>query len=200
MSNDEQSDNEPNIQGFIQKISKHIQYLDSIKVLTRGKAYEIFDDYKETEKLLNSLIGLQSVFGMFISLHPESIYSQQFKQTSDIFEKVSQTAEETSTFIEATLKAWDIVKQQIKPYNKNAYFCYNILTQEFKGTEFSFHGLILRILSNCAKLSSYLENMVKGEIIKAQQSELRSRKMSETFKEQDEADEKSSQNDSIQNT
>lgn len=156
--------------------------LEKFKVITAGMAYQVTCEKKETELLLTSLINLQNIFGIFINLHPESIYSQQHKYSSDVFDNnIVIVSGETTVLIDEALNIWQTIAGNILPFTRNKQYCFRFLTTVFQGAKYSFHGIILKILSNCQKLVSYLDNLEIGEIVKGQLDMVRSREMGKKF-------------------
>jgi len=63
----------------------------------------------------------------------------------------------------------------------NREYCYNLLNSPLGGTQWSFKGIILRIISNTKKLLPYLEYGGVFEYIKGIRSRRRDKGIAESF-------------------
>lgn len=156
---------------IINKIQVHYDYLLTYRTLTEEKAKNLITKKDDSDKLMDTFFGLQEIYGIFIGLHPESIYAPQFKQSSEVYDRMMKVVDEITRLITNALQIWQVITSNIKSYTQSGRYCYNYLTYQFQGN--SFHGFILSILNNTAIVLSFLKNLNKAEIIKGKQSSLR---------------------------
>jgi hypothetical protein len=137
-------------------------------------AYQILTNPGESEKVLSALLNLQSVHGIVLGLHPESVYSEDYKVRGDtIFNKIIEVSSESSKFIEVTLDVYQTLKAKVPPFIGNESYCYIILTSTLHETQWSFYGLILRVINNMKKILSYLTNIAELEKTKGKLAKYR---------------------------
>lgn len=163
------------------KLDGSVEYFRELKTMGEGKAFRIIIESEETDKLITALLSIQGIFGIIISLDPESIYAPQFKQTSGVYEKINVVAEQTSKLIDEAFSIWQEILSNVHPFTRSPRYCYKLLTTKFAGTKWSFHGILLQIMSNCEKIKSFLTYLYSGEVIKAELGRLRSQKLSKTY-------------------
>jgi len=164
---------------LIDMIIEPIDYLTTLKVINPIKARDLITNKnREGDKLVDALIKLQNAFGIMVNLHPESIYSPQFKQTSDMYKNMSDVSENLSYLIDETLNMWQWIKSKGTPITqKSAMFCYKHLIKCEEKSRISFTTLIVRILSDGNKLVGYLMSLTSSEKLKAYLSNLRAKTM-----------------------
>jgi len=136
---------------------------ECISSLNRRKAYELLCDSKVSSLLLESLLSLQQIYGMVLSMHPESIYSSESKVNPDtIFNKVIAVTEKASEMIDITLDVYQVLKAETPRFLASEDYCYYKIVSTIEGTRWSFYGLLLRVVSDCEKLISFLEILSSG--------------------------------------
>ena len=168
----EVSEGEQTFITLLADLSRDVKDLEDIALALAGvrTAHEYIYNGTKSAKLLQILLNLQTTHSIIMGMHPESLYSDE-KRTSATYEKIIEISENNSKFIEVALDVYQYLTSPAvtAPFLINREYCYNLLNSPLEGTQWSFRGLIFRILSNSKMLLSFQESLktfafVKGVI------------------------------------
>ena len=164
---------------MLEESKEFMESLQTLKNPSPSLTWELITDRSKADEMLDSLIGLQGLYGKIFSLDPESTYTPQFKNTSETFENIRKIAIDTSNLIDESFTVWQNILDNVHPFTRTVMYCHKLFTKRFTDTRFSFCGIIIQILSNCRKIISFLDNLEEGELIKAGLASVRSRRLGE---------------------
>lgn len=167
------------IKEFSKIVSDNAKKLEIYQNMDEDLAFNLIIDNEKKQEMVHALMQLQKVYGLSLSLEPESIYSSEFKEHSEIYNKIANVASKLSDIIDVTLRIWGLIASSIPSYQTSPKRCHTALTTSFGEVEISFHGLLLQVMSNCQKIIGFLDTIERGEIIKAHLGMVRQGRMGE---------------------
>jgi hypothetical protein len=155
---------EVDLQSLVKDIDGSIAILhDRIIKLTAENARKILVDAEFGAEVVDAFMKLQEIHGIILCMHPDSIYSgTDFKEKPNtIFNDLIALSKANSDLIDI---AFDVLQHLQSPdvsgIMANDEYCYNLFKNKIdESVSWSFCGLVLRILSNCRKIVSYLSNI-----------------------------------------
>lgn len=167
------------IKEFSKIVSDNAKKLEKYQNMDENLAFDLVTVGEKKQEMVRALMHLQQVYGLSLSIDPESIYSSEFKEHSVIYEKIAKVASKLSDIIDVTLRIWGSITSTIPSYQTSPKRCHTALTANFGEVEISFHGLLLQVISNCHKIIGFLDTIERGEVFKARIGMLRQNQMGE---------------------
>jgi len=155
---------------LIMSVETNVKELDRyILQLTPNSAHKILNDPVTSQEFVRIMIELQALQGIVLGMHPESLYSSEYKtKERTIFEKAIEISEVNSRFIEVALEVYQSLKASIVDFTSNPINSYNLIIKIIPGTRWSFYGIVLQVLNNCKKLVTYLKHLPNFEAKKGE--------------------------------
>ena len=164
---------ELDIENLVEGIEQVVEDLESIFIpLTPKKAYLLLSNTSQSSYFIKQLTDLQTLYGLVISMHPESLYEKESKERT-IFENIINEAEELSKFIDSALEIYHLMKARAFAPLCTKTFCYSLMVNIIEGTRWSFYGLILQIISKSKKIISFFKSLAPAEYEKGKVPYLR---------------------------
>jgi hypothetical protein len=164
---------EVTLNDFIATIELIITDLEKYFIsITPRKAYNLLTDSVVSSDFVRQLTDLQSLYGIVVSMHPESLYEKESKERT-IFENIINEAEELSKFIDSALEVYHLMKSRAFAPLCTQTFCYTLMLNVIEGTRWSFYGIILQIISKSKKIVSFFKSLAPAEYEKGRVPYLR---------------------------